>query len=313
MKDADGAVRLAIEFAVHAVIAGRQLDPRHVAHARDLAFHPALDHDVAELLFIQQPPLRIHGQLEWDAAGHRRLANDPGGHLDVLLADRIDHVAGGEAVRRDLLRVEPDPHAVIPRAEDGHVADARQPRQSVLHLQIRVVVDVKLVIAAVGRNEIDHQRDVRRALGRSHAKAAHFLRQPRLGHGHAVLHLHLRLVDVRAELERDRQRHAPVAGALRRHVEHVLHAVDFLFDGRGDGVGQHLRIRARVPRGHHHRGRHDIGELRDGQLDDGQAADDQDDDRQYGGEDRAVDEEVSEFHSWSEMARASPDGIIAWR
>ena len=69
------------------------------------------------------------------------------------------------------------------------------------------------------------------------ADALHFLREYGDRHGHAVLHQDLRLIEIGAELEGDGQRHVAVARALRRHVEHVLNAIDLLLDRRGDGVG----------------------------------------------------------------------------
>jgi hypothetical protein len=58
---------------------------------------------------------------------------------------------------------------------------------------------------------VDDHHQVGRALGRGDAQAAHLLRQARLGNGDAVLHQHLRLVEVGAELEGDGQRIEPSA------------------------------------------------------------------------------------------------------
>ena len=55
-----------------------------------------LDDDVAELLRLDQPAQRADRQLELLARRDRLLADLPGGHLDVLLADGRDHVAGGQ-------------------------------------------------------------------------------------------------------------------------------------------------------------------------------------------------------------------------
>ena len=66
--------------------------------------------------------------------------------------------------------------------------------------------------------------------------------QLRHGQRDAVLHQHLGHVQVGAQLEGDRQRVGAVVGALRRHVEHVLDAVDLLLDRRGHGVGHHLGV-----------------------------------------------------------------------
>ena len=50
--------------------------------------------------------------------------------------------------RRHLLRVEPEPHAVVALAEVGDVADARQARQLVAELDGGVVAQVEAVAAA---------------------------------------------------------------------------------------------------------------------------------------------------------------------
>jgi hypothetical protein len=141
----------------------------------------------------------------------------------------------------------------------------------------------------------DHQQ-VGRCLLRGDADAAHVFRQARQRLRDTVLNLHLRVVDVSAEPERDREQHRAVAGGLRGHVEHVLDAVDLLLQRRGDGLGDHLWIRAGILCAHLHRRRHDLGVLADRQSPHGDGADQEDDDRQHRGKDRAIDEESSESH-----------------
>ena len=84
------------------------------------------------------------------------------------------------------------------------------------------------------------------------AELAHLLRQAGQRLAHAVLHLHLRQVDVGADLEGDGEREHAVRGGLRRHVEHVLDAVDLLLERRRDGLGRApagwRRDRSRAPR-----------------------------------------------------------------
>jgi hypothetical protein len=48
----------------------------------------------------------------------------------TFCADRGDDVVGGQAALGDLLRVEPDAHGVVARAEQLHVADALDLRAS---------------------------------------------------------------------------------------------------------------------------------------------------------------------------------------
>ena len=86
------------------------------------------------------------------------------------------------------------------------------------------------------------QQDVRRPLLGGHADGPDHVGQRRLGDGDAVLHQHLGHVDVGADLERHVQGVGAVVVALRRHVHHLLDAVDLLLDRRGHGVGHHLGV-----------------------------------------------------------------------
>ena len=55
----------------------------------------------------------------WKAlpVGHRRLADDAGGDLEVLLAQRGHDVARGEVEVRQAFGIEPDAHAVLAQPE----------------------------------------------------------------------------------------------------------------------------------------------------------------------------------------------------
>ncbi len=118
--------------------------------------------------------------------------------------------------------------------------------------------------------------------------------QDRLGQRDAVLHQHLADVQVGAGLERHGQRVVAVVGALRRHVQHVLDAVDLLLDRRGHGVGHGLGVGAGIVGRHLDGRRRDVRVLRDRQREQGDAAAQRDDDRQHRGEDRPVDEKARE-------------------
>ena len=79
----------------------------------------------------------------------------------------LDHVAGRQVPRRQLVRVEPDAHAVVLLAEDEHVADAVHAGQRVLELDGGVIAQVELVVVrpaglrVVVGIQVDHQQDVR--------------------------------------------------------------------------------------------------------------------------------------------------------
>ena len=207
--------------------------------------------------------MRIERQLELGALGGRR-ADLARGHLHVLLADGGDHVAGGEVARGHFLRVEPHAHGVVAGAEHAHVTHAVQPRERVAHVQRGVVAQIQRVVAAVGRGQVHHHEERRRTLQRGNADGAHFFGQARQRLCHAVLHLYLGAVDVRADAEGDGQRQRAVDRRLRGHVEHVFDADDFLLERCGDRFGNDLGVGAGVGGAHHHRGRHHFRVLADG-------------------------------------------------
>ena len=154
---------------------------------------------------------------------------------------------GGQVARRQLLRVEPDPHAVVALAEVGDVADAVEPGQLVLDLDRGVVAQVEVVVRLPsGENRLT----IIRMLGDFFLTVTprRLTRSGRTGSASddAVLHQHLGHVQVGAELEGDGQRVGAVVGALRRHVHHALDAVDLLLDRRGHGVGHDLGVGAGI-------------------------------------------------------------------
>src|SRR5260370_37637107 len=81
--------------------------------------------------------LGVNGQLELNGRGgrHGRLAEPTGGHLAILLLHRIDDVDGGQGLGSQLVRVEPDAHAVVTRPAERHVVHSRNTGRIVLDPQ----------------------------------------------------------------------------------------------------------------------------------------------------------------------------------
>ena len=119
------------------------------------------DDDVAELFFTLQTALRVDGQLHINARQTWRRAHHPGRSLDVLFTNRPHHVPGGQTALSDFLRVQPDTHRIIARAEQLHLAHATNARQPVLDVEHRVVAQVGHVVAVIGRGQMHHHRQVR--------------------------------------------------------------------------------------------------------------------------------------------------------
>jgi hypothetical protein len=58
---------------------------------------------------------------------------------DVLALDGGDDIRGGQPQRGESVGRDPDPHAVIERAEQENLADPRHPRQGIDDVDGRVV------------------------------------------------------------------------------------------------------------------------------------------------------------------------------
>jgi hypothetical protein len=136
---------------------------------------------------------------------------------------------------------------------------------------------------------------VGRALGGGDAQVAHFLRQARQRLRHAVLNLHLRAVDVRADLEGDGENERAIHGRLRRHVEHVVDADDGLSRGEAPSP-RSFRVRAGVSRAYHDGRRDNFRVLRHRQPEQRDGPGDGDEGGENGREHRPFDEEMRKFH-----------------
>ena len=137
------------------------------------------------------------------------------------------------------------------------VRNARHAQQLVPDVDGGEVAQVDVVVAAVGREEVDDHQDVGRPLADGDPLVLHLGRQLRHGQGHAVLHHDQGRVHVGADVESDRQRVGAVVARLRRHVQHALDAVDLLLDRRRHGVGHHLGAGAGIADGDRHARRRD--------------------------------------------------------
>ena len=118
---------------------------------------------------------------------------------------------GRQSARVQRLRIEPDPHGILPDAEHVDIADAGNAREFRNQADGGVVAQEQAVVAAVRRGQRDDLQDRGRLLLHGHALHLHRLRQRRHRRGDAVLHQHLREVQVGADLEGHDQRIGAVA------------------------------------------------------------------------------------------------------
>src|SRR5258708_24285506 len=128
------------------------------------------------------------------------------------------------------------------------------------------------------------------------AVALHLFRQSRLRDRDAVLHQHLRLVEIGAELEGDRDGEIAVRGRLAVEIQHVLDAVDLLLDRGSNRIGNRLRGGAGILRGDDDGRRHHLRIFRNRQRGVGDCADNQQHDRQHHRQNGLVDGKPAEVH-----------------
>ena len=206
-KDDNTRRRPAVQLPERVLVSGPQLGPADVPEVGDFPVRAGLENDVCELLGLDQAAEGAQGVLEILAVGDRRLTDLSGRHLHVLLAQDPDHVVDRQIPRLQLVRVQPDAHAVVLLAEDAHVADALHPGDGVLDMDRGVIAQVeRIIIRPAGLRVVlgiqtDPQQDVWGPFLDRHADGPNHVGERRLGDGDAVLHQHLGHVHVGAQLE----------------------------------------------------------------------------------------------------------------
>src|SRR4029077_11093420 len=155
--------------------------------------------------------------------------------------------------------------------------------------------------------------DVGRLFFRRYTDALHIGRENRDRDGDAVLDQHLRGIEIGTELKGNAERHVAVARALRRHVEHVLNAIDLLLDRRRNRFRYHLRVRAGIGGGHLDRWWRNLGILGNWQRRKRDHADERDDDAYDAGKDRPIDKEMRKIHSNSEFGMRNAEFLTRLR
>src|SRR5437660_5134670 len=96
LKNGNGNSGLVIEERTEGVAGGAELDAGNVFEQSLFAVRTGLDDNLAKLLGGDQPAFGIDLQFEIHWPSHWLLADSASSDLDVLLADGIDDVAGGE-------------------------------------------------------------------------------------------------------------------------------------------------------------------------------------------------------------------------
>ena len=102
-----------VETAGNGIVVRAQADFRDVLHAHLRAVLVDLDQNLTEFFCGGQAGTADNGGVELVAAVCGQAAQLPGGHLHVLLADGVGHVAGGQLKAVEFGRVQPDAHGIL--------------------------------------------------------------------------------------------------------------------------------------------------------------------------------------------------------
>ena len=282
------------EAQVGGVLLGAELDPAHVLDAHERASLAGLHDDVLEFIDLGEPSDRAHAHREHLAGLGGLVAERAGRHLHVLLAQRVQHVAGCQASGRELAGIQPQPHRVAPLAEDDHVAHARHALEGIADVQIEVVADVQVAVAVVPAEEADPAHEPGGHLGHGDSVGTDVGRHPPEGGVDAVLHVDGGQVVIARDVEGDRDGGDPRVGGRGGHVGHALDAVDHLLERRRDRALHRLRVGAGVEGRDRDGRRRELGIPRNRQRGDGDGAGENDQQRADRREDGPLDEHIRE-------------------
>src|SRR6516164_1343176 len=294
--DDQGCRIAAVHVGRVAVIRGADLDPTDVADPGHAPPAIRFEDDVGELLGRGQSAERFDIDLVGFVTRGWRLIEDTSRDLQILRAQCREHFVCTEVVCRNFVRIEPDAHGVLAGALELDIADTLKAGEHVLHVQGCVVRQVQCVARFVRRVEVNGHKYAGYRLADLHAQALDVLWQARQCILHAVLGQHLRDVEVSADLECDRNREVAVPGRLTAHVEHVLDAVDLLFERRRDGAGDGLGRCTGIERRHLHGRRDDFRILCDREDHERAEPKQGHEDAEHSREARVINEKMCEAH-----------------
>src|SRR5215472_2277347 len=155
----DNSAGLPIEASGYAVVLRSQL------HARDIfeSHYPALgrlaDHDLSKFFRRSQPALCPNSVSKLLSRGHRFAPNASGRIHRILRLDCVHDVGNGDGELGQLVRLDPQPHRVLTRSENLHLADSVGTRDGINQVDEGIVGQESSVVGAVGRVKgQQHQR-----------------------------------------------------------------------------------------------------------------------------------------------------------
>jgi len=269
-----------------------QLNPRDIPEPDNRAVRVGADNDVAKLLLRLQPALGPDSVGELLPRRHG-LGTDLASGIDgVLRVDRVDNLVDRHAQLGQRVRLDPEPHRILARAENLHLPNARNTRHRIIDVDERIIGEKLGVVGTLGRIEREQRQGVVGGFADRYAEIAHICRQLRLRLQITHLRQNLGGIGDCAHLEIHIERKLAGAGIDRIHVLHVVYAADLLLDRRGNRLFHGQRVSPNISGGQLDFRRSDIRELRDRQAGNGHPTQDHHDDRDHHGHDRTIDKKL---------------------
>ena len=240
---------MAVEHEVAAVVLGAEFGAAHIFQAHQRAIPIGLQNDVLELGGLGEPANGPHADLKLLSHLDGRLPHLAGGNLDILLLEGVDHIGRGQGATGHALGIEPQPHGVFARAKNHDVGHSGHALQRVLNVNVQVVAHEQRSVAVAFGEQGGAEHKIVGRLGDGDAGGFDRRRQAALRRVHPVLHVDRSQVRIAVEVEGGDDRTGTVIAAARGDVLHPLGAVDFLFEGNGDGGFDGLRAGTGVEAG----------------------------------------------------------------
>src|SRR5260370_501752 len=132
---------------------------RHILHSDYPAIGRFANHDLSEVIYGNQSPLRPNRVGVLLPFGHWLAPHLSCGVHSVLRLNSADDFGNSNAQLAQLIRLHPQSHRILPGAEDLHISDARGTRQRIVDIDIRVVGEERRVVRPLRRVQGDqHQR-----------------------------------------------------------------------------------------------------------------------------------------------------------
>ena len=254
---------------VHVIGVGADFNTGNIPQAHNAAVCRGRHNDFAEIVHWIQKPFgcqRQHNRIVLRAwSGAQR----PDRCLHVLRGDSLHHIGAAQPKGGNFFGVKPNAHGML-RAVNVNTPHSVDTQHRIFNGVIGKVWQIQAVISIVGRAQHKHCEHIGKLAWDVDALLGHHLGQLRINLLKAVLHLDSGDIGVGADIKRDGQGIASVIVRGRRHIQHIFHTIDGVFNRNGDRVDQNLRRRSGVGRFNDNLRWRNVGILRHRQNGNGQ-------------------------------------------